>query len=161
MNEDKQNRPSKPPPPPKRRLPSGQMPGPQRPSKSMALWVMLLVVFFLAFLIFNSGKEREWPLNYSQFVKEIENGNIGSVKIKGIEVRGTLEEEIIVPTGGEGTTIKNFKVILPAEDKDLPEKIWAYNPDAQVEGEFPGSSVWVKALATALPLIALLVLWVI
>ncbi len=137
------------------------MPGPQKPSKSMALWVVLLVIFFLAFLIFNSGREREWPLTYSQFVKEIENGNIESVKIKGLEVRGTLMEDIVVPTGGEGTTIKKFKVILPAEDKDLPDKIWANNPDAQIEAEFPGSSVWVKALATALPLIALLVLWVI
>jgi cell division protease FtsH len=161
MSEDKQKRTPKPPPPPKRWPPSGQMPGPQRPSKSMALWVVLLVIFFLAFLIFNSGKEREWPLSYSQFVKEIENGNINNVKIKGLEVRGTLSEEIIVPTGGEGTSIKNFKVILPAEDKDLPDKIWASNPDTQIEGEFPGSSVWVKALATALPLIALLVLWVI
>ncbi len=161
MSEDKQKRPPKPPPPPKRWPPSGQMPGPQRPSKSMALWIVLLVVFFLAFLIFNSGREREWPLTYSQFVKEIDNSNIGSIKIKGLEVRGTLKDEIIVPTGGEGTTIKNFKVILPAEDKDLPDKIWAKNPDAQIEAEFPGSSVWVKALATALPLIALLVLWVI
>jgi len=127
----------------------------------MALWVVLLVIFFLAFLIFNSGRERVWPLTYSQFVKEIENGNISSIKIKGLEVRGTLMEEIVVPTGGEGTAIKNFKVILPTEGKDLPEKIWADNPEAQIEAEFPGSSVWVKALATALPLIALLVLWVI
>ena len=161
MNEDKQKKPPKSPPPPKKWPPSGQLPGPQKPSKSMALWVVLLVVFFLAFLIFNSGRERIWPLTYSQVVKEIENGNINSIKIKGLEVQGTLVEEIIVPTGGEGTAIEKFKVILPAENKDLPEKIWADNPEAQIEAEFPGSSVWVKALATALPLIALLVLWVI
>ena len=137
------------------------MPGPQKPSRSMALWIGLLIVFFLAFLLFNSGREREWPLTYSQFITEMDNGNISSIKIKGLEVRGTLMEEIVVPTGGEGTTIKSFKVILPAEDKDLPEKIWAKNPNAQIEAEFPGSSVWVKALATALPLIALLVLWLI
>ena len=137
------------------------MPGPQKPSRSMALWIGLLIVFFLAFLIFNSGREREWPLTYSQFISEIENSNINGIKIKGLEVSGTLIEEIVVPTGGEGTTIKSFKVILPAEDKDLPDKIWAKNPDAQIEAEFPGSSVWVKALATALPLIALLVLWLI
>ncbi len=137
------------------------MPGPQKPSRSMALWIGLLIIFFLAFLLFNSGREREWPLTYSQFVSEMENSNISSVKIKGLEVSGTLIEEIVIPTGGEGTTIKSFKVILPAEDKDLPDKIWARNPDALIEAEFPGSSVWVKALATALPLIALLVLWLI
>ena len=146
---------------PFKKWPPVPSPGQQRPSRSMALWILLLVLFFMAFLMFNSGREREWPLTYSQFMKEIEQGNVGSVKIKGLEVRGKLISEIAIPTGNETTTIKKFKVILPTEDKDLPEKIWAKNPDAQIEAEFPGSSVWVKALATALPLIALLVLWVI
>ena len=123
MTDDKNNKTPKEPPPPKRWPPQGSMPGPQKPSRSMALWIGLLIVFFLAFLLFNSGREREWPLTYSQFITEINNSNISSIKIKGLEVRGTLMEEIVVPTGGEGTTIKSFKVILPAEDKDLPEKI--------------------------------------
>jgi len=158
MNDDgsKKNR-----KPQKKWVPPGGMPGPQKPSRSMALWVMLIILFFLAFLLFNSGREREWPIDYSQFVREIENGNVASVKIKGLEVRGKLINPVVIPTGGEGTTITSFKTILPAEDKDLPEKIWAHNPDAKIEAEYPGSSVWVKALATALPLIALLVLWVI
>ncbi len=147
-------------PPPKNWMPPGMKQGPQRPSRSMAVWVMVLILFFLAFLLFNQGKEREWPITYSQFMNEVENGNIESIKIKGLEVRGKLVEEIVMPTGGEGTTIANFKVILPAEDKDLPNKIWESNPNAKIEAEMPGSSVWVKALATALPLIALLVLWV-
>ncbi|MCK4237338.1 MAG: ATP-dependent zinc metalloprotease FtsH [Candidatus Krumholzibacteria bacterium] len=123
---------------------------------------MVLVLFFLAFLLFKSGGEREWSITYTQFINEIENGNVGSVKIKGLAVRGKLISQIAIPTGGdEGTIIKNFKVILPAEDKDLPEKIWTKNPNAKIEAEFPGSSLWAKALATALPLIALLALWVI
>jgi len=147
--------------PQRRWVPPGNAGGQQKPSRSMALWVMLVILFFLAFLLFNQGREREWPIDYSQFVSEIDNGNIASVKIKGLEVRGKLINPIIIPTGGEGTTISSFKTILPAEDKDLPDKIWAHNPDAKIEAEYPGSSVWVKALATALPLIALLVLWVI
>jgi cell division protease FtsH len=127
----------------------------------MALWVMVIILFFLAYLLFNSSKEREWPIDYSQFITEIVNGNIASVKIKGIEVRGKLLNPITIPTGGEGTTISSFKTILPAEDSDLAERIWENNPDAKIEAEYPGSSVWVKALATALPLIALLILWVI
>ena len=146
--------------PKKKWLPPGGTPGQQKPSRSMALWVMVIILFFLAFLLFNSGKEREWPIDYSQFIAEIDNGNIASVKIKGIEVRGMLVNPIMIPTGGEGTTISSFKTILPAEDSQLAERIWKSNPDAKIEAEYPGSSVWVKALATALPLIALLVLWV-
>ena len=148
-------------PPNLKRWPPGSMPGPRRTSRSMALWVMLLIIFFMAFLLFNSGKEREWTLTYTQFVKQIDKGNVARVKIKGLEVRGKLANEIVIPMGNSEATISSFRVILPAEDKDLPEKIWAKNPDAQIEAEYPGSSVWVKALATALPLIALLVLWLI
>jgi cell division protease FtsH len=147
--------------PKKKWIPPGGPSGQQKPSRSMALWVMVIILFFLAYLLFNSSKEREWPIDYSQFITEIDNGNIASVKIKGIEVRGRLVNPITIPTGGEGTTISSFKTILPAEDSELAERIWEKNPDAKIEAEFPGSSVWVKALATALPLIALLVLWVI
>ena len=65
----------------KKWVPPGGTPGQQKPSRSMALWVMVIILFFLAFLLFNSGKEREWPIDYSQFITEIDNGNIMSVKI--------------------------------------------------------------------------------
>jgi len=127
----------------------------------MALWVMVLIIAFMAFLLFNSGKEREWTLTYTQFIKQVDKGNVARLKIKGLEIRGKLVSEIVIPMGNGEATISSFRVILPAEDKDLPEKIWAKNPDAQIEAEYPGSSLWVKALATALPLIALLVLWIV
>ncbi|MBN2071782.1 MAG: ATP-dependent zinc metalloprotease FtsH [Candidatus Krumholzibacteriota bacterium] len=121
---------------------------------------MVVILFFLAYLLYNSSREKEWPITYTQFITEVNNGNVASVMIKGLEVHGSLNSPISIPTGGEGTVISSFKVILPSEDKDLPEKIWAVNPDTKIEAEYPGSSIWVKALATALPLIALLVLWV-
>ncbi|HSG29813.1 MAG TPA: ATP-dependent zinc metalloprotease FtsH [Candidatus Krumholzibacterium sp.] len=147
--------------PGKKWVPPGSPPGGQKPSRSMAMWVMVVILFFLAYLMFNSTREKEWPIDYTQFITEIGNGNVASVKIKGLEVHGKLINPVIIPTGGEGTSITTFKVILPSEDKDLPDKIWATNPSAKIEAEYPGSSIWVKALATALPLIALLVLWVI
>ncbi len=146
---------------PKKWPPSGSLPGPQRTSRSMALWVMVLIIMFMAYLLFNSNKEREWTLTYTQFIKQVEKGNVARLKIKGLELRGKLVGEIVIPMGNGDATISSFRVILPAEDKDLPDKIWAKNPDAQIEAEYPGSSVWVKALATALPLLALFVLWII
>lgn len=132
---------------------------PQKPSRSMALWVMVMIMIFLAYLLYNSGNRNEQQINYSTFMKQVKQGNVARIKIKGLEVKGELVEEMVIPTETGGQTISNFKVILPAEDKDLPEKIWEHNPNAVIEGEFPGSSVWVKALATALPLIALFALW--
>ncbi|MBN1163699.1 MAG: ATP-dependent zinc metalloprotease FtsH [Candidatus Krumholzibacteriota bacterium] len=122
---------------------------------------MIIILFFLAYLLFNSRGDREYTINYSQFVAEVQNGNIASLKVKGREVRGKLINPIVIPSSGEGTTISSFKTTLVAEDKDLPAQVWAVNSETVIEALPPGSSVWVKALATALPLIALLVLWVI
>jgi len=140
-------------------IPPGTGSGNQKPSRSMALWVMILIMGFLAYLLFNSGARNEHPISYTTFIQEINSGNIDRIKIRGLEVTGNLIDEIILPTATDETRISKFKVVLPAEDKDLPEKIWKTNPNAVIEAEFPGSSVWVKALATALPLIALFVLW--
>jgi len=121
---------------------------------------MVLIIMFMAYLMFNTNKEREWTLTYTQFVKQIEKGNVARLKIKGLELKGKLVGEIVIPMGNGDATISSFRVILPAEDKDLPDKIWAKNPDAQIEADFPGSSVWAKALLTALPLLAIFVLWI-
>ena len=162
MTDDpKTTKPRREPPLPKKWGPGGALPGPQRQSRSMALWIMLIIISFMAFLFFNSGKEREWTLTYTQFMRQVEKGNVARIKIKGLEVRGKLASEIVLPMGNGEASISSFRVILPAEDKDLPNTIWAKNPDAQIEAEFPGGSFWMKALATALPLIALLVLWII
>jgi cell division protease FtsH len=159
-NAEKNDKPRKDPQMPKKWPQPPVMPGPQRASRSMALWVMAIIIMFIAFLLFNSSKEREWTLTYTQFVKQIDKGNIARLKIKGLEVRGKLVNEIVIPMGKGEATISSFRVILPAEDKDLPEKIWAKNPDAQIEAEFPGGGFWVKVLTAGLPLIALLVLWI-
>lgn len=158
MNEDKnkERRHRRPP----KDWPPGSGPVQQKPSRSMAVWIFILILFFMAVLFFRSNTEKEWPLTYSQFVQQINDGNIAKIKIKGLEVKGDLIREISIPVGKGETTIKRFKVILPAEDKDLPDKIWAKNPDTEIEAEFPGGSIWVKTLATALPLLAVLFLWI-
>ncbi len=146
--------------PPRKWPPKG--PGQQNSSRSMAIWILVIIVFFLAFLFYNSSQKKEYKISYSQFINEIEKSNISSVKIKEQEVHGILKKQVMIPTeDGQEIAIRNFKVILPATDKDLPDKIWKNNPHASVEGELPGSNIWMKALATALPLIALLALWMI
>ncbi|MDD4856861.1 MAG: ATP-dependent zinc metalloprotease FtsH [Candidatus Krumholzibacteria bacterium] len=146
---------------PKRWPSPNAVPGPPRSSRSMALWIMVLIIMFMAVMFFHSGKEHEWPLTYTQFIKQIDKGNVAQIKIKGLEVKGKLVSEIVIPMGNSDATISSFRVILPAEDKDLPEKIWAKNPDAQVEAELPGGGLWAKTLFTVLPLVAILVVWLV
>ena len=40
-------------------IPPGTGSGKQKPSRSMALWVMILIMGFLAYLLFNSGVQND------------------------------------------------------------------------------------------------------
>jgi len=159
MTENKNNKQRRRKQPPKN-WPIDSGPAQQKPSRSMAVWIFILILFIMVILFFKSNTEKEWPLTYTQFIQQVNNGNIAAVKIKGLEVKGILTEEVSIPLGKGEATIKRFRVILPAEDKDLPQKIWENNPEAVIEAELPGGSIWVKTLATALPLLAVLFLWI-
>jgi len=159
MTENKKNKQGRRKQPPKN-WPIDSGPAQQKPSRSMAVWIFILILFIMVILFFKSNTEKEWPLTYTQFIQQVNNGNIAAVKIKGLEVKGILTEEVSIPLGKGEATIRRFRVILPAEDKDLPQKIWEKNPEAVIEAELPGGSIWVKTLATALPLLAVLFLWI-
>ena len=105
------------------------------------------------------GEGTEMTLTYTQFVKQVDKGNVARMKIKGLEIRGKLVSEIVIPME---TARPRYRASgsFCRRGQGSSDKIWAKNPDAQIEAEYPGSSLWVKALATALPLIALLVLWI-
>jgi cell division protease FtsH len=49
--------------------------------------------------------------------------------------------------------------VLPAEDKDLPQRIIDRNPSAVIEGQIPGGSTWVKVVSSGLPLLLIIGLW--
>jgi cell division protease FtsH len=146
-----------------------QKPGlgkPSKPVKAMVFWVILVLVLLIAFQMFEMGKTPEYRISYSEFRKQIEDGNIKKITVKGLEVRGTLLTPAVVPVdraGDQGKPrdlrVENFSLILPVEDKDLPEAILAKNENAVIEGEVPGGSLWVKLLTSGLPLLLIVGLW--
>ena len=50
-------------------------------------------------------------------------------------------------------------LVLPAEDKDIPQRILEHNEHAVIEGQIPGGSLWVKLLTSGLPLLLIVGLW--
>ncbi len=55
--------------------------------------------------------------------------------------------------------VQQFVLALPVEDKDLPQRILDKNPNAVVEGQVPGGSMWVKVLTSGIPLLLIVGLW--
>jgi cell division protease FtsH len=134
----------------------------------MAFWVIIGLVLLIAFQMFEMGKAPEYRISYSEFLKQVDDGNIKKIVFKGLEARGTLLSPTLIPVGGAGgeaggpkeARVEDFTLVLPVEDSTLPEKILAKNVNAIVEGEIAGGSLWVKILTPGLPLLIIVGLWI-
>ncbi len=139
---------------------------PTRPLRAMVFWIVLVLVLLVAFQMFEMGKEPQYRISYSEFLAQVDRGNIKKITFKGLEVRGELSTATLVPvpaTTERGRTrevkVEQFVLVLPAEDKDLPQRILDKNPTAVVEGQIPGGSTWVKVLGSAIPLLLIFGIW--
>ncbi len=152
----------------KRPLPNQKMSigKPGRPFKAMAFWVILVLALLIAFQMFEYQKKPVYRITYSEFLKQIESGNIKKIVIKGLQVRGSLLTPAEIPIGSpqadgsrKTSLVESFSLVLLVEDKDLPDRILRTNENAILEGQAPGGSLWVKLLTSGLPLLLIVGLW--
>ena len=147
-----------------------QRPGigkPGKPLRAMIFWVVLVLVLLIAFQMFEMNKTPEYRISYSEFLRQVEDGNLKEITVKGLEIHGTLLTSTRIPVGAatddesaqREVRVDNFSLILPVEDDKLPEKILAKNDNTVIEGEIPGGSLWVKILTSGLPLLLIIGLW--
>ena len=85
-------------------------------------WRMAVIMFISFFTLFlwsmlnNIEDQRVYPINYSQFLAQLNANNIHSVTIKKLSVKGELREEtpISLPGVKEPVSVKNFQTNLPS-----------------------------------------------
>jgi cell division protease FtsH len=138
-----------------------------KPLRAMVFWVILVLVLLIAFQMFEMGKTPEYRITYSEFIRQVDDGNIKRIVFKGNDVRGALFTPTLIPVGGAASEankqrevkVEFFALILPVSDDSLPQRIITKNENAIIEGETPGGSMWVKLLTSGLPLLLIVGLW--
>ena len=96
--------------------------------KTIMLWMSLLVVIFLAWH-FAQIQKKETPLKFSEFMDQVEAGQIADVTISGTDIRGhTTSREPIkttVPPGYDKyvDALRAKKVVINIERDTTPA--WA------------------------------------
>src|SRR5260370_25040413 len=81
-------------------------------SRSIALWLVLGLMFLLLFNIFSRQQTREPEIIFSDFLNQVDKGEVAEVTIQGNSVRG-------VSSSGE-----HFKTYTPS-DPDLVKNLRA------------------------------------
>ena len=62
--------------------------------KNLTLWVIVIVLLVALYSVFQGSSPRgaAQPVAYSDFIAEVDRGNVGSVKIKGPSISGMLKD---------------------------------------------------------------------
>ncbi len=84
-------------------------------SKSLALWLMIILVAVLMVQVANSRSGANPGINYTQFMYELERGNVKkAMLIDGIQLKGEFNSAVKVTPNGKD--VINFSLYMPVKD---------------------------------------------
>ena len=128
-------------------------------SKNIAFWLLLILLPITVLNLFYPQKESIRNINYSQFLKFVEEGQISSVTIVEKKVTGKLTGTAAASGRGAETASadqQSFQTYMPFEDPGLIEKLEKANVEID---SHPPSVNWMTSLIGWLPWIVLIFLW--
>lgn len=141
-----------PTPPPKKRMPGGW-----RGLILTALIVYLLTNLVLSF--FNEGDEP--TISYTEFSKQVANGNVSKIYSKGDAIQGQLKAEQPAPDGDKGNYTK-FVTQRPAfADDDLWANLTKQGVNVTASPVVEQRSFLANLLISLAPMLLLVLLWVV
>src|SRR5213595_579092 len=83
--------------------------------RTLSFWALLIVGTIALVQLASSRRREEAEINYSQFMEELNAGNIAAVEIaERQKVRGTFQHPVVV----KRQTVERFNVLLPFEADD-------------------------------------------
>jgi cell division protease FtsH len=141
--------------------PPVNVPGPQRrprPFRQLAFWVVLFLVMLLSFQHWMNAKTNPEKITYSQFLREVDGGNVKELTFIEKEVKGELTEPRELTVGVAVKKVRHFKLVLPFEDPDLLDRVQKANAEVILNAERPQGN-WFGYIFSGLPILLLLLVW--
>ncbi|MGZ8868700.1 MAG: ATP-dependent zinc metalloprotease FtsH [Thermoanaerobaculia bacterium] len=119
--------------------------------KTALLWVVIIVLVFLLWSLFQTTKGASDPIRFSEFMDRVRKGEVESVTIRGDEIRGVLTG---AAAGGQKEFHLNAPDNYPAMYDLLQEK------SVKTEFEPVKDAPFITALITWAPVLFLIGLWI-
>jgi cell division protease FtsH len=118
--------------------------------KTALLWVVIIVLVFLLWSLFQTTKGTSTPINFSQFNKYVNANQVEKVRIRGDEING----EFKAPVNGS----KEFHLNAPSNYPQMYDALNAHG--VSMEFEPKGDAPFITALITWAPVLFLIGLWI-
>jgi len=119
--------------------------------KTALLWVVIIVLVFLLWSLFQTTKGTSQAIPFSEFLDRVNKGQVERVTIRGDEIRGTMKAN--VPANQ-----REFHLNGPANYPAMIDQLNSKN--VIVEFEPKGDTPFITALITWAPVLFLIGLWI-
>src|SRR3990172_8239974 len=125
-----------------------------RLSKTAAFWILMVLMFVVALQLVRGPAESAAAFNYSEFLAQLEAGNLHKVTFKGAT---TLEGELRAPVQREGQDFIRFTLTLPpGAEEGLAARLREGDGIIEAEASQPG---WGGGLPGGLPWLFFIAFW--
>ncbi len=127
-----------------------------------AVLIITAVILLFWGQIYNVNAPRVVGISYSEFIGQLNAGNINSVTIKNLHVRGELKEEtpIRIPSAKKTVTVKNFETFLPSfQGDELLSELEKNGVSINVESPEKMSPFWQLVIGI-LPWVLIIGIWI-
>ncbi len=114
--------------------------------KSLALWLTILLIFFMLFNVFRKQNTEKIELSYSEFYSNLQEGLIEEVVLQGSRLSGRT------------VSGKSFETTIP-EDPELLKNLREQKVKITVKPE-PESKWYMTLLVSWFPMILLIAIWI-
>ncbi|HUP45866.1 MAG TPA: ATP-dependent zinc metalloprotease FtsH [Thermoanaerobaculia bacterium] len=119
--------------------------------KTALLWVVIIVLVFLLWSLFQTTKGASDPIVFSTFMEGVRNGQVESVAIRGDEIRG-------VYASSAREARKEFHLNAPSNYPQMIEELESHK--VKMEFEPVKDAPFITALITWAPVLFLIGLWI-
>ena len=119
--------------------------------RTLIVWIAIFVVVILLWNTFQAGRVNRFPLTFTEFLEQVEQGRVAEVTIRGQEVSGTFTE------GGQYGEGDVFFTYLP-EYPDLVTEL--RDAGVVIKAEEPRENPFLQFLFGWAPFILIIGLWI-
>ncbi len=113
--------------------------------KNLSLWLVIILMMIVLYNIFNTGQGVEKSINYSEFLTKIEKKEVNKVTVQENNLQVVDSNQV------------KYKVYAPQDPTLIPRLL---EKGIEVEAKPPSDSPWLNLLASWLPLIILIGVWI-
>jgi cell division protease FtsH len=119
--------------------------------KSLLFWMVLIVVGVLIWNFSTTFQRSENTITFSQFLKDVDQGQVATVTITGSDITGTL----MTSSGGDGNV--KFRTYAPTQYEGLINKL--EDRHVQVTAKPETTSPWATLLYSWAPILLMIGFW--